>query len=584
MCSSTGWGHTTVWEGSLINILDKIRTIARVIHWRLTWNKFDLHYPVPVPDNPKFMTAWDAAGLIPDGAVIGTSGMAGNQRCAVLYRAIRDRFKQEGHPRNLTVLTVGGQGGRGRVPGTIEELALEGLNTRMITGHTETYKGQLRLAEEKKIDLHCSLLGMMTLIFREQGEGRNYYISDTGAGTFIDPRTARGTPLYSPDGTQYVEVTQDGRFKYSLPPVDTALFNAPAADRKGNIYFKKAAVIGDSFAVAKAAKYNNGRTIVNVGELVEEGYDEPFLPAEYVDAVVYWPKTEQTVAIKYDEYWDCFTPHSTTKLEEGLDRIRLINKILGIMPRRAPVDDILARLATRVFTDHARKGDVVDIGTGLPEEVARLLYESGVMQELRMLTEAGVFGGVATPGIFFGAAVNPDRVVPSCEAFDQIYDRLDWAILGCLQADSQGNVNVSNRGPGIMNYVGPGGFIDLTTAADNILFVSSWGTGAEIKVQGESVKLLEPGEPKFVDEMFEITFNGQEALKRNKNVYYVTHIGAFKLTPRGMELIYVMPGIDPQKEIIDACEMKIVLPESGAPEVVGPDVVTGQGFRFELNE
>jgi propionate CoA-transferase len=224
----------------------------------------------------------------------------------------------------------------------------------------------------------------------------------------------------------------------------------------------------------------------------------------------------------------------------------------------------------------------VDIGIGLPEEVARLLYESGVMKELEMLTEAGVFGGVAAPGVFFGAAVNPDKVAPSYDAFDQIYKRLDWAVLGCLEADSEGNVNVSNRGPGLMNYVGPGGFIDLITGAKNILFVSSWGARAKIDVVGDHVKLIDHGKPKFVEKVYEITFNGKEALKHNKNVYYVCHIGAFRLTERGMELMYVMPGIDPQKDIIDASPMKIVLPENGTPEVVGADVVTGQGFRFEL--
>ncbi len=565
-----------------MNLFEKLRTIAHVYHWRLTWEKYDLHYPVPVKDNPKFMTAWDATGLIPDGSVIGTSGMGGNQRCALLYWAVRDRFKQEGHPRDLTVIGVGGQGGRGRVPGTVEELALEGLNTRMITAHTETFKGQLRLANEGKMELQCSLIGMITLIFREQGEGRNYYISDTGAGTFIDPRTGRGTPLYPPDGKQYVEMTEDGRFKYSLPPVDTALFNAPAADRHGNIYFRKASVISDSFSIAKAAKYNGGRTIVNVGEIVEEGYDREYLPAEYVDAVVYWPGTEQTATIKYRKYWDCFTPHSKTKIEDGLGQARLINKTLGIMSKRTPIDDVMARLATRVFADHARKGDVVDIGIGLPEEVARLLYESGVMKELEMLTEAGVFGGVAAPGVFFGAAVNPDKVLPSYDAFDQIYKRLDWAVLGCLEADSEGNVNVSNRGPGLMNHVGPGGFIDLITGAKNILFVVSWEKKAKIDVVGDQVKLIDHGKPKFVEKVYEITFDGKEALKHNKNVYYVCHIGAFRLTERGMELMYVMPGIDPQKDIIDASPMEIVLPESGAPEVVGADVVTGQGFRFEL--
>jgi len=555
---------------------------AHVMYWRMTWEKYDLHYPSPVKGNPKFMTAWEAAQLIPDEAVIGTSGMGGNQRPALLYWAVRDRFKAEGHPKDCTLIGVGGQGGRGRVPGTAEELAIEGLLKCTITGHTETFKAQLKLAHEKKMELQCSLIGMITLVLKEQMEGRNYFISDTGAGTFIDPRTGKGTPVWPPDAPQYVEMTEDGRFKYSLPFINVALVNAPAADRKGNIYFKGASVIGDSYSITKAAKRNGGVSIVNVGRIVEEGYDDEVLPAEFVDAVVYWPGTEQTTTIKHRKYWDCFTPHSKTPLDKGLAKARQINHILGIMPKRKPIDDVMARLATRVFADHAKKGDTVDIGIGLPEEVARLLYHSGVLKELNMLTEAGVYGGVAAPGVFFGAAINPEKIVPSSAAFERMYERLDWAILGLLEADSDGNVNVSNRGEGILNHVGPGGFIDLITCAKNILFVSPWGVKSEIEVQGDHVKIVKQGKSKFVEKVFEITFNGQEALKHGKNVYYVCHIGGFRLTSRGMELMYVMPGIDPQKDIIDACPMRIVLPESGSPIVVGADVVTGKGFSFEL--
>ncbi|HDP33942.1 MAG TPA: hypothetical protein ENN29_02405, partial [Candidatus Hydrogenedentes bacterium] len=78
-----------------MNIITRLSMLAHVMRWRLNWEKYDLHYPVPFKDNPKFMTAWDAAQLIPDSAVIGTSGMGGNQRPALLYWAVRDRFKAE---------------------------------------------------------------------------------------------------------------------------------------------------------------------------------------------------------------------------------------------------------------------------------------------------------------------------------------------------------------------------------------------------------------------------------------------------------------------------------------------------------
>ncbi len=565
-----------------MNIFTKLKIGIHVAHWLLTWKKHDSHYPSPVPDNPKFMTAWEAAGLIQDGAIVGTSGIGGNARCSLIYWAMRERFLAEQHPRDLTIVCVGGQGGRGKIPGTLEELGVEGLNTRLITGHTETFKAQLKLADAGKLELQCVPQGTLTLILKAQGEGGDCVVNETGVGTFVDPRTGRGTPVVPEDAPQYVEALEDGRFKYHLPPIDTAIFNAPAADRKGNIYMKNCAVQCESLEIAKAARRHGGKVIVNVGVLVEEGCGDVFLPASEVDAVVYWPGTEQTATIQHRKYWECFTLDSAMSEKEGLARIKIINNILGVTPKRKSIDSVLARLAARIFVEHARKGDHVDIGVGLPEEVSRLLYESGVMHELTMINESGVFGGVSAPGIFFGAAVNPKEIIGSAATFERVYQRLDWAILGALQIDGEGNVNVSKRGEGARNYVGPGGFIDLVVNAKNIIFCSAWGDRAKIEVDEGKVNILERGKPKFVERVDEITFNGQEAVKAGKNVFYVTHVGAFQLTERGMELRFVLPGVDVQRDILDSCPMPIILPEAGSPATAPDAVVTGENFKLTL--
>ncbi|NLO32027.1 MAG: hypothetical protein GX117_01535 [Candidatus Hydrogenedentes bacterium] len=305
--------------------LTKLRIQLHTLLWVLTWKKHNNHYPVPVKDNPKFMTAWQAMKLVKDGAVIGTSGLGGNQRCSLLYWAMREHFQAEGHPRDLTVVSIGGQGGRGKVPGTLEELGVEGLMTTMVTGHVETFKAQMKLADAGKLELQCLPQGTLALVLKAQGEGKDHVINETGIGTFMDPRTGRGTPVVPVDAKQYVEVLEDGRMKYSLPLVDVALFSAPAADRKGNIYAKNCSVICESLELVRAARRNGGKVIVNVGVMVEEGYDEIFIPAEDVDAVVYWPGTEQTATIKHRKHWDCFTLDSKTSEKEGLARQKVIN-------------------------------------------------------------------------------------------------------------------------------------------------------------------------------------------------------------------------------------------------------------------
>ncbi len=65
-------------------------------------------------------------------------------------------------------------------------------------------------------------------------------------------------------------------------------------------------------------------------------------------------------------------------------------------------------------------------------------------------------------------------------------------------------------------------------------------------------------------------------------MHYVTNVGVFKLTERGMCLVEVMPGVDVQKDILDACPMRVVLPEDGQVPTVDPSIVTGEGFKLDF--
>ena len=182
-----------------MNIFTKARLLAHVLHWRITWDKRDTRKAVTVPGNPKFMGVRDAVKLIKDGAVMGTSGLAGNQRASYMWWGMREMFQETGHPKDLTIVSVGGQGGRGKIPGTLEELACPGLCTRFFTGHTETYKGILKLADKGLLELQCIPQGTLALILKAMGTGQNFVVNETGAGTFMDPRTGRGTPVLGGD-------------------------------------------------------------------------------------------------------------------------------------------------------------------------------------------------------------------------------------------------------------------------------------------------------------------------------------------------------------------------------------------------
>ena len=133
----------------------KLRLIVGVVWFLVFGKKPDTHSAFTVEGNPKFMGPRDAVALIKDGDFLCVSGLASNQHATIMHHAICEVFGETGHPSQLTIMAIGGVGSRGRVSGSIDDLNVEGLCTRFITGHTETFKGALTLADEGKLELQC---------------------------------------------------------------------------------------------------------------------------------------------------------------------------------------------------------------------------------------------------------------------------------------------------------------------------------------------------------------------------------------------------------------------------------------------
>ncbi len=562
-----------------MNLNNPVALLAHVLRWRLTWAKHDLDYVPPGADNPKFMSARDAAALIPDGACAISCGMAANARCQIYFWAIRDRFERTGHPRDLTWVTVGAQGARGRVPGSLEELGLPGLVTRFIAGHLETVKSFLRVAEAGQMELHRMAQGMQTFLLEAQARGEDSLADIVGVGTLLDPRVGGGTPVLPGVGESYTTAEGD-KLRYRLPKIEYAIFNAPYADGEGNIYKRNAATVTEDLEASRAAKYNGGKVLACVADIIPKSEEEIFIPADLVDAIVVNPWNEQTGSVHQRKYWPMFTEGAHEDVARAVHVLKVANNILRITPKRSEADDAMARMAANLFTRVAGPGCYVNIGVGLPEEASRLIYEGGLSEDVTYIVETGALGGLPCMGVFFGAAINPQKLITSAEIFHLCREKLDVTILGLLQADSAGNINVSKRGEGPINYVGPGGLPDLVASAKAIIFIGSWMAHAEMTVEGGKLRIAKAGTPKFVENVDEITFSGPEALKAGKEVYYCTNVGIFHLTGRGMELIEVMPGVDIRRDIIEVCPMRVVLTESGEVPLVPESVVTGKGFHL----
>ncbi len=558
---------------------EKLALIAHILKWRLTWKRRDLEFRPDDVDADTFMTARDAAGLIADGSTVISCGMAANSRCSAMFWAIRESFQRCGHPRNLTWIAIGGQGGRGRVPGTVEEIGLDGLLRCFISGHTETCRSILALAAAGRTEIHVLPQGEMTALLEAQARGERWITSDTGVGTFLDPRCGRGSAVTASD-RHFVDCCGT-MLRYTLPDIDIAIFSAPYADRQGNIYFHDAATITENVEAARAARVNGGKALAIVSGLTEFSPERISLAANEVDAVVVNPFNEQTGSVPQSRFWEAFTPGGDGDDNAAIERLRFINRVLKITPARGPIEQMLARLGALTFAEQVAPGATVNIGVGFGEEVCRLLYESPLRSDLKFTTETGVYGGMPAPGIFFGAAVNPERMESSAWMFRHYRERLTATVLGFLQVDSAGNVNVSRRADDIGDYVGPGGFPSIVASARTVFFVGTWMAKARWRISAGRLQLKQPGTPKFVEQVDEITFSGEQALLNQKRVFYVTNIGVLELTDAGLALRSIVPGVDIDKDVLGVAKARILLPKHGTVRQVPASVLTGEGFVLQ---
>jgi propionate CoA-transferase len=560
-----------------MRLRDKAQVISRLVSWRLTWDRRDIDYRPPGITGSRFISAREAVGLIPDDSTVLSCGLAANARCSIFFWAVREQFEKTARPSGLTWISVGAQGGRGRVPGTVEELALPGLVTRYISGHVETAKALLALAERGELELHLLPQGELTHVIEAQGQGRDRVLSHTGLDTFLDPRCGRGSPVNG--GENLVRAAGD-QLEFRLPAIDVAIINAPYADRQGNIYFRNAATLTESVEAAAAARRNGGSVLVSVADIIPAAFGEVLIPAESVDAIVINPRNEQTGGIPQRKYWPLFTPEAAGDDVADVQKLRFANDILGYTPVRGPAEQAVARLGASWFTRELRPGATVNLGVGYGEEVVRTLCEHGLHRDVIFTTETGVYGGVPAPGIYFGAAVHPQRLESSAWMFHHYREHLDATLLGFVEVDSEGNVNGSERGDRITDLVGPGGMPSILASARTIFFIGGWMAKARWRITGAGVRIARAGPPKFVDRVRSVTFSASRALAAGKRVFYVTNVGVFRLTPDGLLLSEAMPGIDIGRDILGISEARILLPPGGQVPRVATSIVTGKGFAL----
>jgi propionate CoA-transferase len=132
------------------------------------------------------------------------------------------------------------------------------------------------------------------------------------------------------------------------------------------------------------------------------------------------------------------------------------------------------------------------------------------------------------------------------------------------QVNAIGDVNVS-----LFNgrLAGAGGFINISQNARELIFAGTFTTGGlKTAVADGQLKILREGKSsKFIGKIDQVTFSGHLAAGNRQPVLYVTERCVFKLTPEGLELIEVAPGIDIERDILALMGFRPIV---GAPQLM----------------
>ncbi|MEV8466961.1 acyl CoA:acetate/3-ketoacid CoA transferase [Fluviibacterium sp. DFM31] len=494
----------------------------------------------------KVVTAADAAALIKDGDTITTSGFVGIGVPDELLCAVEDRFLASGSPRDLTLIFAAGQGdGKDR---GLNRLGHEGLLKRVVGGHWGLIPKVAALAVEGKIEGWNLPQGCLSQLFRDIAAGKPGMLSRVGLETFVDPRHGGGAinDISTEPQVELMQIGGEDMLFYPAQKLTVALLRGTTADQMGNITMEREALVLDNLAQAMAVKAAGGVVIVQVERIARNKSLPPRevqIPGILVDAVVV-ARPEHHVQTYGTAFSQAFT-----------NRIRPPD---GEIPAMAL--DARKIIARRCAFELPING-VVNLGIGMPEGVAAVAAEEGLLDHLTLTAEPGVIGGQPASGLDFGAAVNTDAVIPQNSQFD-FYDGggLDMACLGLAQADGQGNVNVSRFGP---RLAGAGGFINISQNARALVFAGTFtAAGLDVAIEDGALRIAREGRfPKFLRAVEQVTFSGARAARLGQPVLYVTERCVFELTTEGLKLVEIAPGVDLEADILAHMETAPLIDE-----------------------
>lgn len=371
------------------------------------------------------ITVEEAAALVRDGDVIlgGGFGMTGNP-VHLLHALAETNIK------NLTF--IGNNVGESNLGGG--RLLNRGQIKKMIGSFFTSNKDAVAAAQDGQVEYELLPQGTLAEAIRAGGAGIGGFYTPTSAGTAI----AEGKDTKEIDGKMHV-------FEKAIRG-NVALIRAWKADTAGNLIYRRTEQnFNTAMAMAADLVIAEVEHIVPAGMLDQDGIHTQSC---FVDYLV----------------------KAHTTLED-------LGSSASVKSSIKKVDEKRMAIARRTF-DELRKGDVVNLGIGIPTLIADLIQpEDGII----LHTENGMLGIGPTPADGGGALdypVNAGKVpvtaIEGTSYFDSTTSfamirggHIDVAIMGGLQVDEAGNL--ANWAVPGKPLLGVGGAMDLASGAKRLI-------------------------------------------------------------------------------------------------------------------
>lgn len=502
----------------------------------------------------KIVSASDAVARIADDAVVTVSSSSALGCPDAVLQALGARFDAEGHPRNLTTIHPIAAGDMYGVKG-VDHIAKDGLLARIIGGSYPSGPSSLpmpaiwQMIVDDRVAAYNVPSGILFDMHRDVAARRPGVLTQVGLETFVDPiregcamnDSAAKAPI-----VHRTEFAGDTWLHFPNITPDIAIIRATTADENGNLTYEHEGAYLGGLDQAIATRNHGGLVIAQVKRVTAAGSLRPHdvhVPGHLVDLVVVAPDQKQTTETPYDPAisGEVMRPwNSFTLADHGVEKI---------IARRAAME--------------LKRGQTANLGFGISAMVPRILLEEGAHDAVTWAIEQGAVGGMPLTGFAFGCASNADAFVPSPNQFAYFQGGgFDVSFLSFMEVDVDGNVNVSKLGKKPYLTAGCGGFVDITAHAKKIVFSGYFEAGAQLDLTNQGLHVTQPGKfTKMVDAVEHVTFAGRRAKARNADVLYITERCVMRLGENGLVAHEIMPGIDPERDIVAASGGRVSVAE-----------------------